>query len=234
MSSMQHSDSDSANLERIFTDSMLEEEVVSKIGDVIALQRSPFALVVFDLDNSKAIRSEGIGIKIALIEELLRFIISEAPLDALVFGHGTRDDISLILPFADAVAGMDNILAEVDRLRASIASHAFGVGDRTFDLTVSGGVSFYPLCGATATELFLTAESACMKAKKNGRNRIESASGGYDEILRMPVQKELLAAFMDRVLDSGDDMSEALQQAIRLVLQRHSGLERFAAGIDED
>ena len=61
-----------------------------------------------------------------------------------------------------------------EKIRAAVRDHPF-VGDGThLTITVSVGVSAYPLDGLTAEDIIRAADEAMYRAKRAGRDRVEA------------------------------------------------------------
>jgi len=104
----------------------------------------------------------------ALIRENLR----EMDLAARYGG----EEFVAVLPETDE----GGALAVAERIRSSIATHAFGRhedGHRApMAVTVSIGVAAYPVHASSPHELIEAADSAMYHAKRAGKDRVESAS----------------------------------------------------------
>jgi diguanylate cyclase (GGDEF)-like protein len=129
-----------------------------------------FALVLGDLDHFKEVNDrlghlagdaalERVG---AVLHEFSR----TADRPARIGG----EEFAVIMPDADADAALQAAERLRERVRAAFAAEAV-------PLTVSFGVSTYPLDGATEDELLRAADRALYAAKAAGRDRTLSAAG---------------------------------------------------------
>lgn len=89
------------------------------------------------------------------------------------------DDIACRYGGEEFVVAMPQVrgpeaMAAADRIRKAIESQEFPAGDRQplGAVTISGGVSVFPLDGTDGTALIRRADEALYKAKAQGRNRV--------------------------------------------------------------
>lgn len=228
-------DSDLDNLVRIFNDFQIEREIINEIQDWITnFKDQAFVFILFDVDNSAILRSVSIELKIKILTELLSLVRCIASEHTVIIGHGTRDDIAILLP-APLHDVRNFALQEANRFRIGIQKHKFGrkIGNTGhLMVSVSGGVSIYPSDSNSAQEIFLLAEGACRLAKESGRNRCELAPPDLTYPLETSIQRERFDNLMDLSLFTGKTIKTLVREAIQLVLQRHAGLERFSREID--
>ena len=76
----------------------------------------------------------------------------------------------MAMPGADGEA----TLRAAERIRAAIEAHAFSLQESqpSGTLTISGGVSAYPMDGRDGDELIRHADEALYEAKRTGRNKV--------------------------------------------------------------
>jgi len=67
---------------------------------------------------------------------------------------------------------MDETVAAAERIRSSVENETFTQDGKKIRITISVGVSLYPLHGKGAETLIKYADEALYKAKKTGRNRV--------------------------------------------------------------
>ena len=81
--------------------------------------------------------------------------------------------------------GPRNANSSLERVRQSIEATSFQVGDKTFDLTVSGGVvEAQP--NERLADLLRRATKAVTEAKRKGRNRVALDEGAGPTIAEAP------------------------------------------------
>lgn len=225
-------DTDVDNLIRIYLDSLETDEIILEIKNLLTSQRS-FALILFDVDKSAKLRDVSLDIKIGVLGELIEFIRGNLKSNAIVIGNGTRDEIAILLPISSLdVDVIDYSMTIANEIRVQISESVFGrTKEYICRLTVSGGVAIYPLHGSVDQELYLQAEGACKLAKERGRNRCELAHPGYDYMLQAMISKERFNQLAEISSLLGVPISELIRKAIQMVLQRHSGLEKFSKAV---
>ena len=79
------------------------------------------------------------------------------------------DEFTLILPQTD----QEGACAVAERMRAAVETHVFPLATPG-SITVSLGVSIFPEDADDPIGLVQAADRALYRAKKNGRNRVES------------------------------------------------------------
>jgi diguanylate cyclase (GGDEF)-like protein len=145
-----------------------EEALISEISRADRL-RTPFTLVLADLDDFKAINDDhGHATGDDVLREFAS-VLRATVRDSDVAGRWGGEEFLLLLPGADAVGGAH--LA--DRVRASLSERSFlGRGGTVFSVTCSFGVAQLTP-GADERELFAAADRALYRAKREGKNRVE-------------------------------------------------------------
>jgi diguanylate cyclase (GGDEF)-like protein len=147
-----------------------EETLASELA---RLQRfgGPLALVVTDLDWFKDVNDRyGHPSGDAVLREFA-LLLQETVRDVDLAGRWGGEEFLLILPGTNLAGG-----AQVaERIRAALAGRIVLSADGTaIPLTASFGVAATPPA-TTAAELFSAADAALYEAKRNGKNRVETA-----------------------------------------------------------
>ena len=227
-------DSALSNLTRIQDDAAIEERTVRRLERLLRRSTTPVAVARLDLDKSSTLRSVSIDLKVEVLGQLGAFLRSEAPPGTVVISHGTRDDFTLLVPLPDTPFDPDAALASVDRLREAVGATTFRTRESVAcQLTISGGIAVHPQHGTSAASLILLADGACRRAKEQGRNRCVVAEPGLHHVLETRLLEHRYRALAQRSAELGVPLEALLREAIELVLQRHSGLERFSSGLEE-
>lgn len=133
----------------------------------------PLALVMLDIDHFKEI-NDTYGHQAG--DEVLRHVATIAtentrPVDCLARYGG--DEFAVIMVETDRAGA----LAAATRLRALIAASPFLLPEkqRAVSLAISGGVAAWPEDASTLPALIAAADGALYAAKRQGRNRVQSA-----------------------------------------------------------
>jgi len=138
---------------------------------------SELSVFLFDIDNFKNYNDVNGHVEgDALLRELAQLVSSEVR-DEDIFGRFGGEEFLLILPdTSDAEA-----LVVAEKMRASIAAHAFPFAERQplGILSVSGGVAAYRIHAHDSTGLLRAADEALYLAKNKGRNRVLVAGRDY-------------------------------------------------------
>jgi diguanylate cyclase (GGDEF)-like protein len=147
-----------------------EETLASELA---RLQRfgGPLALVVADLDWFKDVNDRyGHPSGDAVLREFA-LLLQETVRDVDLAGRWGGEEFLLILPGTNLAGGA----RVAERIRAALAGRIVLSADGTpIPLTASFGVAATPPA-TTAAELFSAADAALYEAKRNGKNRVETA-----------------------------------------------------------
>jgi diguanylate cyclase (GGDEF)-like protein len=127
------------------------------------------ALVLFDLDRFKAINDEfgHLGGDLTL-RELAACVKKEIRQDELFARYG-GEEFAIVMPETD----LDKARAAAERIRQLLEAHPFRNGDRTYQVTVSLGVTVTTGTDvASSAHLIALADEKLYQAKREGRNRV--------------------------------------------------------------
>jgi len=132
----------------------------------------PFGVVLADIDDFKQVndRFDHTTGDAALIWVASR--LSEATREIDIVARWGGEEFIVLLPRA----GRDETGIVAERVRAAIAREPMVDGSRIIPITVSVGYAVHPEAGNTAEQLFKTADSALLRAKRLGKNRVEYAT----------------------------------------------------------
>ena len=127
----------------------------------------PCALVMIDVDRFREINANlGAAGADRLLARLGSFIWVAVP-DRGIASRLAGDEYAIFLPDADA--------AEARQVAAAIAERVATGGDEGLRLTLSQGVAACPDNATTVSALMKAADAALLKAKREGRDRVELA-----------------------------------------------------------
>jgi diguanylate cyclase (GGDEF)-like protein len=127
------------------------------------------ALVLFDLDRFKAINDEfgHLGGDLTL-RELAACVKKEIRQDELFARYG-GEEFAIVMPETD----LDEACAAAERIRLLLETHPFQYGERTYQVTISLGVTVTTGTDvAGSAELIKRADEKLYQAKRDGRNRV--------------------------------------------------------------
>ncbi len=128
--------------------------------------RTPYSLVMVDLDRFKEINDEhGHLLGDAVLREVAELLVGVVRGDDLCFRYG-GDEIAIVLPDTDA----EGAQIAADKVRRRFGEHRFGEGLR---MAASLGVATCPVHATTSADLVRKADQALYRAKERGRNRLE-------------------------------------------------------------
>ncbi|MBQ0960114.1 GGDEF domain-containing protein [Ideonella sp. 4Y11] len=147
----------------------------SLAGEVALARRSqrPLCLAVLDLDHFKSINDQhGHAAGDQVLREFSALMRSE--LRAYdTCGRLGGEEFVVLMPDTD----LAQALASIDRLRATLAHRPLAWIDESVELTVSAGVaSLADTSDADGASLLRAADEALYQAKRDGRNRVRTAS----------------------------------------------------------
>ena len=131
----------------------------------------PFSLIFVDIDFFKKFNDTyGHQAGDIVLKQVAYILKSSVKSTDFVARYG-GEEMSIILPGSD----IGKALAIADRLCKTVASKRFILSDTVeVGVTISLGVSTYPIHGRTIPELIEFADQGLYRAKKAGRNRVGS------------------------------------------------------------
>ena len=140
-----------------------------------ARYEEPLGVVLVDIDNFKLVndRFDHSTGDAALIWVASR--LAEATRESDTVARWGGEEFIILLPRQ----GLDETAAVAERVRAAVAREPMVEGGKIIPITVSIGFSVRPHDGDTADELFKSADTALLTAKRTGKNRVHHA--GADE-----------------------------------------------------
>ncbi len=160
-------------LTSLFARSFFEQRIVEELKRCKRYKKT-FSFIIFDLDDFKKINDtygHQAGDKVLReTSGLIKGLLREIDIPARYGG----EEIAVILP----ECRIDDAMAVAERIRSAIDRHTIILEDGTnLHVTISGGVSNYPLCGekAMVSDIVEKADMALYKAKSMGKNRVLSA-----------------------------------------------------------
>ena len=131
----------------------------------------PLSVLMIDIDRFKDVNDrfghpQGDGVLVEVTRRIMGTIRTQID---FVSRYGGEEFV-VVLPETPCDGG--KVVAE--KIRAAVRDHPF-VGDGThLTITVSVGVSAYPLDGLTAEDIIRAADEAMYRAKRAGRDRVEA------------------------------------------------------------
>ncbi len=139
--------------------------------DALIKKGGEFALVLLDIDMLFALnRDFGLEAGDAVFRLIADEMRSLFPEPSLLF-RDTRDQFDILMPGADKEAAF--LLSEQLRRRICEVRLPFSSAEgQPLLQTVSVGISSYPDDGSRSADVLRRADSALMRAKKSGRNRV--------------------------------------------------------------
>lgn len=156
------------SLTGLFNRRYLEETFDREIHRVLR-SKQPLGLMMLDLDHFKKFNDTfGHDAGDAVLQETGALFASKIRGEDIACRYGGEEFV-LILPNAD----LANTCKRAEELRADAKNlHVMYNGQALGEITISIGVACYPIHGATAQELFASADAALYQAKRAGRDRV--------------------------------------------------------------
>jgi diguanylate cyclase (GGDEF)-like protein len=99
-----------------------------------------------------------------------------------VIGRLGGEEFALLLP----ETAHDDACLVAERLRASVDKGVIRCSNRKVEITVSIGVAGAQWNMTDLSDLVKRADEALYSAKRNGRNRVASATGDMGQAIRLP------------------------------------------------
>ncbi|MGE5387132.1 MAG: GGDEF domain-containing protein, partial [Betaproteobacteria bacterium] len=133
--------------------------------------RRSLACLMVDIDHFKAVNDEhGHAAGDAVLRQMAMRLKGASRLGDMVFRYG-GEEFALLLPAADLALA----LRIAERIRSLVQEEAFIFEEQRLRITVSIGLAMLGEKNRNAEALIKAADAALYKAKRNGRNRVESA-----------------------------------------------------------
>lgn len=157
-----------------------------------------FALMVIDCDNFKPINDRyGHAFGDLFLQEFSR-ILSESKRNEDILSRYGGDEFTLILPECN----LEGALAVAHKISRAVEEFKLLTTDGNYaGVTVSIGISLYPMHAQTQKELFVIADGMMYKAKEDGKNSIRVPSGD-DIVSVVKEQKAKSALLVDAVANN--------------------------------
>ena len=128
-----------------------------------------FSLILFDLDHFKSVNDTyGHPFGNVVLKEVSAILIQNIRVGVDIPARFGGEELVVILPHTDA-AGAE-IVAQ--RIRKQVESLALKANDQQVKITISGGISCFPMHADDGETLLKKADEALYAAKDQGRNRV--------------------------------------------------------------
>lgn len=128
------------------------------------------ALVMFDIDHFKTVNDTfGHLTGDYVLRELARVVENRMRRDELFARYG-GEEFALVLPETTT----DGALEFAQIVRKTVEEHRFQFDGHIIPITISAGVAMYSPEMLTIEQFIKTADDALYRAKRNGRNRVET------------------------------------------------------------
>ena len=178
--------------QRVFTD-FLEYEIKRSTH-----HNYPFALMVIDCDNFKPINDRyGHAFGDMYLQEFARLLEETKRAEDILSRYG-GDEFTIILPECD----LEGALAISNRIVKAVEDFKLLTTDGGYiGITVSIGISVYPLHAKTAKELFLIADGMMYKVKEDGKNAVRAPMSD-DIVAVVKEQKAKSALLLDAIANN--------------------------------
>jgi two-component system cell cycle response regulator len=149
----------------------LDDRLRSEVDRARRYQK-PLGLLLADVDDFKMVNDtygHGIGDTVLqAVAAVLRQAVRE--IDVCIRYGG--EEFAVVLPHADTEA----VLVVAERIRAMVAGVPIATAVEPIKtLTISIGVATYPVHGRSAEQLMEIADAALYRAKRRGKNCVETA-----------------------------------------------------------
>jgi len=162
------------------------QQSINHLHDDYKKLGNTYSILLLGIDRFKLINDShghNIGDKLLqLIAERMQSVIR----DKDNIGRWGGEEFLCILPDA----GINKACKIAERLCESLANQPFILDNREIPVTVSIGVSNFPIDGNNPEELFRVADTTLYEAKQNGRNRIHSSQQLTGNIFSIGTQLE--------------------------------------------
>ncbi|RME84771.1 MAG: diguanylate cyclase [Planctomycetota bacterium] len=204
----------------LYTDHYFSNRLREEVHRCSLNSEGTFSLLLLDIDNFHLI-NDLIGYQLG--NELLRKVgqlIQQKLRDIDILARIKGDEFELLLPdtpkeFAKKVA---------ERIRESLNSSSFEIGNEKIELTMSIGLVTFPEDGKEEERLRIRADEALYKAKRSGRNRVFSFD--TTDYQREQKQKEyIVKEGLDQLAFSRDSL--IIMSMVNKLIQAETDFEKL-------
>ena len=154
-------------------DERLEEEIISahRTGH-------SFAVVMMDLDGFKEVNDQyGHPVGDQVLQTLFHYLVQGLRTSDFLARYG-GDELTLVLPQSDMLATK----LVTDKMAETLKKFKFLLPNgKNLEISMSGGISLYPIHGQSASQLLRAADEALYRSKKHQRGTFSIANppSGY-------------------------------------------------------
>ncbi len=181
---------------------LFNQRIFSELLDYEILRASrheyPFALMVIDCDNFKPMNDRyGHSFGDEYLQEFARLLESNKRGEDILSRYG-GDEFTIILPSCNLEGSMEvskRIVKAVENFKL-LTPDGTHVG-----ITVSIGISVFPIHAKTSKELFMIADSMMYKVKEDGKNSVK-APMNEDIVAVVKEQKAKSAMLLDAIANN--------------------------------
>lgn len=227
-------DTNEANLLRVYHDKILVENIIDHLNMIIQKNtQCSIQVIQMDMDKSIEIRKLGISYKLSVLEEINNSLIRKIDNQAMIFPHGTRDDITIIR-VTDNYDRSDLEEFVVDILDF-ISKTEYGKNVRVgpFKVTYSAGIAVYPFDANDSQQLFWLADGAVREAKNNGRNIFAYAQSGFFNKYSAEIDPIRMEKLENLSLRLGKDIDTLVKEGLEELFEKHAAFYRFCCQEEE-
>lgn len=145
------------------------QETLKTQVEISKRYEQPFSLIIVDIDHFKNFNDTyGHQAGDAVLKQVADILRKNSRTTDYVCRYG-GEEMSIILPNTNA----DEALFNAKRINKAVAETEFKLNNTTTaNVTISVGVSTYPVNAETAEEMIKYADECLYKAKNNGRNQV--------------------------------------------------------------
>jgi diguanylate cyclase (GGDEF)-like protein len=160
----------------LFTRRAFLDELTT-IMDQVRSNIQPLALALLDVDKFLIINKQHGHVAGDIVLQSIAKAIKSIELKHVIGARYGGDEFAILFPNAER----EQAFLTLEQIRSNIEKRPIQVGEGKPPLTgvtISGGVSSYPIDGQTGSDLLRKADQALYRAKDTGRNKIRLA---YEE-----------------------------------------------------
>jgi diguanylate cyclase (GGDEF)-like protein len=184
---------------------MNRTNLLARAKELLAADSSPRSVgfFLFDVDRFKHYNDTNGHLPGDELLKSLSLLLREKTREEELVGRYGGEEFLIVMPGADR----DRALQAADRIRALIAATPFPHGEKQPGgcISVSGGISVWPIDGDDLETLLKRADEALYAAKRAGRNRVcpyATAELGRESESEL-VEKGVAKALLDDLIENG-------------------------------